>query len=250
VLRSTDSAELRPVPADPDDLGELIAAARRAGVDVSCQVSGAFPESASEAAVVAVHRIVQEALVNVARHAGPVETNVSLNHLDDRVVVQIDNAAPATERSTIASSGIGIVGLLLTTFDLDQYVYDALRAGASGFLLKDTAPQQLLDAIRILAEGDALIAPTITRRLIKEFAARPDPGTQEHVLAPLTPRERDVLTEVGHGHTNAEIAERLFISPLTAKTHVSCVLAKLRARDRAQLVVIAYETGLVTPGTK
>lgn len=140
--------------------------------------------------------------------------------------------------------------LILTTFDLDQYVYDALRAGASGFLLKDTAPQQLLDAIRILAEGDALIAPTITRRLIKEFAARPDPGSQEHVLAPLTPRERDVLTEVGHGHTNAEIAEHLFISPLTAKTHVSRVLAKLRARDRAQLVVIAYETGLVTPGTK
>ncbi len=140
--------------------------------------------------------------------------------------------------------------LILTTFDLDQYVYDALRAGASGFLLKDTAPQQLLDAILILAEGDALIAPTITRRLIKEFVARPDPETQEHVLAPLTPRERDVLTEVGQGHTNAEIAERLFISPLTAKTHVSRVLAKLRARDRAQLVVIAYETGLVTPGTK
>lgn len=138
--------------------------------------------------------------------------------------------------------------LMLTTFDLDQYVYDALRAGASGFLLKDTPPQQLIDAIRIVAAGDALIAPAITRRLIEEFAARPDPGADDSVLSQLTERERDVLAEVGRGRTNAEIAEVLFISPLTAKTHVSRVLAKLDARDRAQLVVIAYESGLVTPG--
>ena len=139
--------------------------------------------------------------------------------------------------------------LVLTTFDLDRYVYDALRAGASGFLLKDTAPQQLLDAIRIVADGDALIAPTITRRLIAEFAARPDPAERDDVLGPLTARERDVLVEVGRGRANAEIAERLFISPLTAKTHVSRILTKLAARDRAQLVVIAYETGLITPGS-
>ena len=139
--------------------------------------------------------------------------------------------------------------LVLTTFDLDRYVYDALRAGASGFLLKDTAPQQLLDAIRIVADGDALIAPNITRRLIAEFAARPDPAERDDVLGPLTERERDVLVEIGRGHTNAEIAERLFISPLTAKTHVSRILTKLGARDRAQLVVIAYETGLATPGS-
>jgi len=139
--------------------------------------------------------------------------------------------------------------LVLTTFDLDRYVYDALRAGASGFLLKDTAPQQLLDAIRIVADGDALIAPNITRRLIAEFAARPDPAERDDVLGPLTERERDVLVEIGRGHTNAEIAERLFISPLTAKTHVSRILTKLDARDRAQLVVIAYETGLATPGS-
>ncbi len=139
--------------------------------------------------------------------------------------------------------------LMLTTFDLDQYVYNALRAGASGFLLKDTAPQQLLDAIRVVAGGDALIAPAITRRLIEEFAARPDPGRSEHLLGSLTDRERDVLAEVGRGYSNAEIAERLFISPLTAKTHVSRIFAKLGARDRAQLVVTAYETGVVTPGS-
>ena len=138
--------------------------------------------------------------------------------------------------------------LVLTTFDLDQYVYDALRAGASGFLLKDTAPQQLLDAIRVVADGDALIAPGITRRLIAEFAARPDPERSDDVLGALTERERDVLIEVARGDTNAEIAARLFISPLTAKTHVSRILTKLNARDRAQLVVIAYETGLVKPG--
>ncbi len=138
--------------------------------------------------------------------------------------------------------------LMLTTFDLDQYVYDALRAGASGFLLKDTPPQQLLDAIRVVAAGDALIAPAITRRLIEEFAARPDPDGDHGALAALTERECDVLAQVGRGHNNAEIADLLFISPLTVKTHVSRVLAKLGARDRAQLVVIAYESGLVTPG--
>jgi DNA-binding NarL/FixJ family response regulator len=138
--------------------------------------------------------------------------------------------------------------LVLTTFDLDQYVYAALRAGASGFLLKDTAPQQLLDGIRVVAAGDALIAPGITRRLISEFAARPDAASETTVLADLTRRERDVLAEVGRGRNNTEIAERLFISPLTAKTHVSRIMTKLAARDRAQLVVVAYETGLVTPG--
>ncbi|MEM9201260.1 MAG: response regulator transcription factor [Actinomycetota bacterium] len=137
--------------------------------------------------------------------------------------------------------------LILTTFDLDQYVYDALRAGASGFLLKDTPPQQLLDAIRTIAAGDALLAPSITRRLIEEFAARPEPGADDR-LGELTDRELDVLSQVGRGYTNAEIAQRLIISPLTAKTHVSRILAKLDARDRAQLVVIAYETGLVAPG--
>lgn len=156
----------------------------------------------------------------------------------------------ATARITADRRLVDTRVLMLTTFDLDQYVYDALRAGASGFLLKDTPPQQLVDAIRIVADGDALIAPAITRRLIAEFAARPDPeaDANQRALASLTDRERDVLAEVGRGLTNAEIAERLHISPLTAKTHVSRVLAKLAARDRAQLVVIAYETGLIVAG--
>ena len=160
---------------------------------------------------------------------------------------ELDGIA-ATARITADDRLGGTRVLVLTTFDLDQYVYDALRAGASGFLLKDTAPQQLLDAIRIVAAGDALIAPAITRRLISEFAARPDPNSSHAGLDDLTDRERDVLTEVGQGRNNAEIAERLFISPLTAKTHVSRIMTKLGARDRAQLVVIAYESGLVTPG--
>jgi DNA-binding NarL/FixJ family response regulator len=140
--------------------------------------------------------------------------------------------------------------LILTTFDLDDYVYRALRAGASGFLLKDTAPEDMLAAIRTLAAGDALLAPSITRRLIREFAARPEPEKrpEPELLESLSPREREVLTEVAGGWSNAEIGERLHISAATAKTHVSRLLMKLDAHDRAQLVMIAYETRLVTPG--
>jgi DNA-binding NarL/FixJ family response regulator len=140
--------------------------------------------------------------------------------------------------------------IVLTTFDLDQYVYDALRAGASGFLLKDTPPADLLAAIRIVAAGDALLSPRITRRLIEEFARRPDPDrTPPEALAALTEREREVLVLVARGLSNTEIAERLFVSVATAKTHVSRIMMKLGGRDRAQLVVTAYETGLVSPGT-
>jgi DNA-binding NarL/FixJ family response regulator len=138
--------------------------------------------------------------------------------------------------------------LVLTTFDLDEYVYKALRAGASGFLLKDAGPRELLNAIRVVAAGDALIAPSITRRLIAEFAARRDPNEPPAAVAPLTEREREILRLVARGLTNAEIAERLVISPLTTKTHVSRILRKLDCRDRAQLVTLAYESGLVTPG--
>jgi DNA-binding NarL/FixJ family response regulator len=138
--------------------------------------------------------------------------------------------------------------VVLTTFDLDEYVYGALRAGAGGFLLKDAGPDELLRAIRLVAEGEALLAPSITRRLIAEFAARPDPETPPEELADLTEREREILELVAAGLSNADIAQRLFISPLTAKTHVARILAKLGCHDRAQLVVLAYETGLVTPG--
>jgi DNA-binding NarL/FixJ family response regulator len=140
--------------------------------------------------------------------------------------------------------------LILTTFDLDEYVYAALRAGASGFLLKDTVPEELLAAIRVLAAGDALLAPSITRRLIREFAERPDHNGRPSpaLLDPLSVREREVLVEVAGGWSNAEIGVRLHISAATAKTHVSRLLMKLDAHDRAQLVMIAYETGVVVPG--
>ncbi len=139
--------------------------------------------------------------------------------------------------------------LVLTTFALDEYVYEALRAGASGFLLKDTPPRLLLEAIRAAVEGDVLIAPAMTRRLVADLVNRPvsRPGTPGP-LDVLSEREREVLAEVARGKTNAEIGESLYMSPLTAKTHVSRILGKLNARDRAQLVVIGYETGLVSPG--
>ena len=137
--------------------------------------------------------------------------------------------------------------LILTTFDLDEYVYSALRAGASGFLLKDTTPEKLLDAIRVVASDEALLAPTVTRRLIEAFTARlGEPAfVAPAALDTLTDRERQVLREVARGLSNTEIAGRLHMSPATAKTHVSRLLMKLTARDRAQLVVIAYQTGLV-----
>jgi DNA-binding NarL/FixJ family response regulator len=138
--------------------------------------------------------------------------------------------------------------IILTTFDIDEYVFEALRAGASGFLLKDTDPAELLQAVRVVASGDALLAPSVTRRLIEEFAMRPDPHrTPPEALSVLTEREREVLGLVAAGLSNHEIAQELVISPATAKTHVSRVMMKLGARDRAQLVVIAYETGLVRP---
>jgi DNA-binding NarL/FixJ family response regulator len=157
----------------------------------------------------------------------------------------------ATRRIAADELLAGVRVLILTTFDLDEYVYQALRSGASGFLLKDTPPADLLAAIRVVAAGDALLAPGITRRLIAEFARRPDPSrVAPAALQSLTDREREVLGLVAHGLSNSEIAQRLVVSPATSKTYVSRMLAKLGARDRAQLVAIAYETGLVTPGSR
>jgi DNA-binding NarL/FixJ family response regulator len=139
--------------------------------------------------------------------------------------------------------------IMLTTFDLDDYVYEALRSGASGFLLKDARPEDILNAVRVVAAGEALLAPSVTRRLIERFAAQP--STARHpstALAQLTEREAEVLALVAQGLSNAEIATQLYVSLFTAKTHVSRILTKLHARDRAQLVMLAYETGLVTPG--
>jgi DNA-binding NarL/FixJ family response regulator len=141
--------------------------------------------------------------------------------------------------------------LILTTFDLDEYVFQALRAGASGFLLKDTRPEELLAAVRVLSEGEALLAPRITRRLIEQFVAQPATAAAKpnRALETLTEREMEVLGTVARGLSNAEIAAELFMSHATAKTHVSRLLTKLDARDRAQLVMIAYEVGVATPGS-
>jgi DNA-binding NarL/FixJ family response regulator len=138
--------------------------------------------------------------------------------------------------------------VILTTFDLDEYVFEALRAGASGFLVKDTEPVELLRGVRAVAAGDALLSPGVTRRLISEFAARAKPPVAARSLGALTEREREVVALVGAGLSNEEIAARLVVSPATAKTHVSRAMVKLGARDRAQLVVYAYEAGLVRPG--
>jgi DNA-binding NarL/FixJ family response regulator len=139
--------------------------------------------------------------------------------------------------------------LILTTFDLDEYVYDALRAGASGFLLKDTPPEQLVEAIRIVAGGDALLSPSVTKRVIEEFVAQKRPTqTKPRGLDDLTAREREVMTLVARGLSNAEIARELWVSETTVKTHVARMLMKLGVRDRVQAVVLAYEHGVVEPG--
>ena len=165
----------------------------------------------------------------------------------------------ATRQITGAAATSGVRVLILTTFDLDEYVYAALRAGASGFLLKDTMPADLLHAIRVIAAGDALLAPSVTRRLLGEFARRPGapaaapaepaaPASDGGQLRELTDREREVLTLVAQGLSNGEIAAELVISPATAKTHVAHLLTKLGCRDRVQLVIVAYRAGLVPAG--
>jgi DNA-binding NarL/FixJ family response regulator len=155
----------------------------------------------------------------------------------------------ATRRLLSDGARADVRVVILTTFDLDEYVYDALRAGASGFLLKDAPPDQLVAAIRTVADGDALIAPSVTRRLIAEFARRPVASAgDDGPLARLTPRELDVLRLMARGLNNAEIAAQLIVGEATVKTHVGNVLMKLGLRDRVQAVVVAYETGLVQPG--
>jgi DNA-binding NarL/FixJ family response regulator len=154
----------------------------------------------------------------------------------------------ATRRITAQATGSRVI--MLTTFDMDQYVYDALAAGASGFLLKDVPPEQLIAGIHTVHAGESLLAPSITRRMIEAFIDRPRPGVPGAVerLSVLTPREREILVLLGFGLTNAEMAERLVLSETTIKTHVQRVLTKLQLRDRIQAVILAYESGLVAPG--
>jgi DNA-binding NarL/FixJ family response regulator len=156
----------------------------------------------------------------------------------------------ATRRIAADDDLAGVKVVILTTFESDEYVYQALRAGASGFLVKDTEPEDLIRAVRVVARGEALLSPSVTRRLITSLATTPQraPSAPNPSLSRLTEREREVLSLVAEGLSNEEIAGRLYLSPLTTKTHVSRIMTKLDARDRAQLVVIAYESGLVVPG--
>lgn len=165
------------------------------------------------------------------------------------VRMPIVDGIEATHRITTDPTLGQVRVVMLTTFDLDDHVYAAIRAGASGFLLKDSPPEDVLDAVRVVAGGEALLAPSVTRRIIEALAARPDEDQPPPAdLEVLTSRECEVLVLVGRGLSNAEIGESLFVSPATAKTHVSHVMTKLHARDRAQLVVVAYESGLIRPG--
>jgi DNA-binding NarL/FixJ family response regulator len=166
-------------------------------------------------------------------------------------IVVMDVRMPGTDGLTATrqiTESTGVKVLVLTTFDVDEYVFEALRGGASGFLLKDTEPVELLRALQVVASGEALLAPTVTRRMIEDFVSRPEQRRVDtSVLREVTDREREVLALVAGGLSNEEIAGRLVISPATARTHVSRIMTKLRARDRAQLVVLAYESGLVRP---
>jgi DNA-binding NarL/FixJ family response regulator len=192
--------------------------------------------------------------IAVVGEAGNGREAVKLTREKKPDVVLMDIRMPeldglAATREVAADSGLSDVRIvILTTFELDEYVFEALRSGASGFLVKDTEPVDLLAAVRLVASGEALLSPSVTRRVIEEFASRAKEPPPSGPLDELTEREREVMALVAGGLSNEEIAERLVVSPATAKTHVSRAMVKLAARDRAQLVVLAYEHGLVRPG--
>ena len=194
--------------------------------------------------------------IEVVGEAGDGEQAVRLARETTPDVVLMDIRMPGTDglaaTRQIAADGqlAGVRVVILTTFELDEYVFEAIRSGASGFLVKDTEPDELVQAVQVVADGEALLSPSVTRRLIGEFAALATRPRDPVGLHELTGREQEVLALVGNGLSNNEIAKRLYLSPATAKTHVSRAMIKLRARDRAQLVVIAYESGLVRPGRR
>jgi DNA-binding NarL/FixJ family response regulator len=191
--------------------------------------------------------------IEVVAEAGTGVEAVSLATATSPDVALIDVRMPemdgieATRRITASQSGCHV--LMLTTFDIDEHVYDAFRAGAAGFLLKTVSPEDLVSAVRAVSDGDALLSPSITRRLIERFATAPVP-TEDHRLEALTDREREVLRLVAQGLSNTEIAAALFVSHGTVKTHVGRILTKLDLRDRVQAVVLSYEAGLVRPGDR
>jgi DNA-binding NarL/FixJ family response regulator len=176
----------------------------------------------------------------------------ALKHRPDVMLMDIRmpemDGLEATRRILASRSGEDMRIIILTTFDLDQYVYAALSAGASGFLLKDVSPEHLIAAVRLVRSGDALLAPSITRRLVERFAGHQPPAEVSADLSTLTPRELEVLGLIARGLSNAELAAELTLSEATVKTHVARILTKLQLRDRVQVVVLAYETGLVSPG--
>jgi DNA-binding NarL/FixJ family response regulator len=176
--------------------------------------------------------------------AGELRPDVALIDIQMPVVDGIE----ATRRIALDPDLAGVHVVILTNYGLDEYVFEALRAGAAGFLVKDIVPEDLLHAVRVAARGDALLAPSITRRLIDRYVARPPHPTGGAALRDLTAREREAVALVAQGLTNDEIAARMVITPMTAKTHVNRAMTKLHARDRGQLVVLAYESGLVAPG--
>jgi DNA-binding NarL/FixJ family response regulator len=186
---------------------------------------------------------------------GAQAVTAALKHRPDVMLMDIRmpemDGLEATRRILASQPGADCKIIILTTFDLDQYVYAALTAGASGFLLKDVSPEQLVTAVRTVRAGDALLAPSITRRLVERFATQPEDGPQVHAdLSELTPRELEVLQLLARGLSNAELAAQLYLSEATVKTHVGRILAKLGLRDRVQAVVLAYQTGLAGPGQR
>ncbi|HEY0699616.1 MAG TPA: response regulator transcription factor [Micromonospora sp.] len=195
----------------------------------------------------------QEDVTVVAEAAdGDEAVKAAREHRPDVILMDIrmpgTDGLEATRRISTDPALAGVHILILTTFEEDEYVFEAIRVGASGFLVKDTEPAELVHAVRVVAAGDALLSPSVTRRLIAEFATKAKKVQSPAQLDVLTEREREVVALVGEGLTNDEIAARLVVSPATAKTHVSRAMIKLAARDRAQLVVLAYESGLVRPG--
>ena len=243
LRRPGEEAPRAPAPG-LRDVEELVRRAEATGLVVDVHVTEA-PSALPRGVDAAGYRIVQEALTNVVRHADASRVSVRIGEEDGALVIEVEDDG-AGRPGDPGLAGVRVV--ILTTFELDEYVFAALRAGASGFLVKHTEPAELVRAVRVVATGEALLSPSVTRRLISEFADRAKPPPPAASMDALTERERQLVGLVGEGLSNEDIARRLVLSPATVKTHVNRAMMKLGARDRAHLVVFAYEAGLVRPG--